>query len=85
MWQYANKTLFMGTKIYISCDFHVAQNIIRLLIFSNHLRCTNHTSAHSSTKTGGQLDLACGLYFAGHWVNSDSYKRPVRFKGGIIL
>lgn len=24
VWQYANKTLFMGTKIYISCDFHVA-------------------------------------------------------------
>lgn len=82
VWQYANKTLFIGAKIWISCDFHVAQSIIRLLSFSNHLRGTNHFLTHSSTRTGRQLDLACRLYFADHWVHSESYKRHLNFKGG---
>lgn len=60
-------TLFMGTKIWISSDFHVWQNIIFLLIFFFFTFTIWKCKTHSWLTDNG-LDLAQGMELADLWV-----------------
>lgn len=57
LWLCSTETLFMGTEIWISCNFHVSQNII--LIFSQlSKKCKNYSQLTGGTKRGSSLSLS---------------------------
>lgn len=56
LWPCSTETLFMGTEIWISCNFHVSQNI---LIFSQLIKkCKNYSQLTGGTKRGSSLSLS---------------------------
>ena len=60
MWLCSNRTLSIDNEIWISCNFHISQNIF-LLIFFFYLKVKTILNLQDIQKDSG-LNLACGVF-----------------------